>query len=96
MWGEAIVGFGRYRYQYQSGREGEWPRIGFSSRKQNIALYIMAGFSEYDALLARLGKHKHGSSCLYFKRLSDVDRDVLRELMQASLVAMLDRYPELD
>lgn len=95
MWGEAIVGFGRYHYRHESGREGESPRIGFSSRKQNIAVYIMAGFGGQEALLARLGKHKHGSSCLYLKRLSDVDRDVLRELMQDSLSAMAVRYPHL-
>ncbi|MGE4073777.1 MAG: DUF1801 domain-containing protein [Lysobacterales bacterium] len=94
MWGGEIIGFGRYRYRYESGREGEWPRIGFCSRKQNIALYIMPGFGAYDGLLARLGKHSHGKSCLYIKRLSDVDREVLREFMQASLAAMAERYPQ--
>jgi hypothetical protein len=85
MWGESIVGFSSYRYQYKSGREGEWFVAGFSPRKQNLTLYIMAGFDEYDQLLAKLGKHKTGKSCLYIKRLSDVDQEALRELIQKSV-----------
>ena len=65
MWGDAIVGFGHYHYKYASGREGDWFLTGFSPRKQNLTLYIMAGFDNYDALLARLGKHSIGKSCLY-------------------------------
>ena len=88
MWGSAIVGFGNYHYTYASGREGDWPVVGFSPRKQNLTLYIMAGFDRYEELLAKLGKHSTGKSCLYIKRLSDVDRDVLRELVQASVAHM--------
>lgn len=85
MWGPSIVGFGRYRYRYASGREAEWPLAGFSPRKQNLTLYVMAGFDGEDALLARLGKHTTGKSCLYLKRLADVDRAVLRELVERSV-----------
>lgn len=88
MWGTSIVGFGAYRYQYESGRTGDWPITGFSSRKQDLTLYIMPGFRRYDALLSQLGKHKHGKSCLFIKRLSDVDFDVLTELVRESVAAM--------
>jgi hypothetical protein len=64
MWGTNIVGFGAYRYKYASGREGEWPVVGFSPRKQNLTLYIMTGFDEYESLLSDLGKHKTGKACL--------------------------------
>jgi hypothetical protein len=88
MWGSSIVGFGTYRYRYASGREGEWPLVGFAPRKRNLTLYIMAGFDEYDSLLARLGKYKTGKSCLYINKLDDVDVDVLRELIARSVVHM--------
>ena len=88
MWGASIVGFGSYHYRYESGREGDWMLVGFSPRKQNLTLYIMSGFDGHDALMARLGKHTTGKSCLYIKRLSDVDRDVLRELIARSVAHM--------
>lgn len=88
MWGSAIVGFGSYHYKYASGREGDWMITGFSPRKQNLTLYIMAGFDRYDELLAKLGKHSIGKSCLYIKRLADVDTDVLRQLVEASVAHM--------
>lgn len=88
MWGDSIVGYGSYHYVYESGREGDWFLAGFSPRKRNLTLYIMSGFDEYDALLDRLGKHSTGKSCLYVKRLSDVDEDVLRELVQKSVQHM--------
>lgn len=91
MWGASIVGFGRYRYQYESGRVGEWPVVGFSPRKNDLTLYIMPGFAEYEELLGRLGKCKTGKSCLYIKRLSDVDPEALRELIAASVREMADR-----
>src|SRR3990167_585987 len=69
MWGDSIVGFGRYRYEYGSGRAGEWFLTGFSPRKQSLTLYIMAGFTGYGDLLRKLGKHGTGGSCLYLKRL---------------------------
>ncbi len=85
MWGPAIAGFGTYHYKGKSGREGDWFICGFSPRKQNLTLYLMGGFTQFDALLAKLGKHKiSGGSCLYIKRLSDVDQGVLTELIQAS------------
>jgi hypothetical protein len=84
MWGDSIVGFGSYHYRYASGREGDWFLTGFSPRKRNLSLYIMAGFDEYDDLLAKLGKFKTGKSCLYLKRLEDVDVEVLRELVRQS------------
>jgi hypothetical protein len=88
MWGDSIVGFGRYHYKYASGREGEWFLTGFSPRKQNLTLYIMSGFEEYDELLGKLGKHSTGKSCLYIKKLEDVDQDVLRELVSKSVAHM--------
>lgn len=88
MWGDSIVGFGHYHYKYASGREGDWFLTGFAPRKQNLTLYIMAGFEQYNTLLARLGKHKTGKSCLYLKRLADVDRDILRELVRQSAAHM--------
>ena len=89
MWGTSIVGFGRYHYTYASGREGDWMITGFAPRKQALTLYIMAGFAEYDDLMARLGKHTTGKSCLYIKKLADVDLDVLRELVARSAVHMV-------
>jgi len=80
MWGSNIIGFGHYRYRYASGRTGEWFLTGFAPRKQNITLYIMAGFDRYDELLQRLGTYRTGKSCLYIKRLADVDLPTLREL----------------
>lgn len=85
MWGDSIVGFGSYRYKYESGREGEWPLTGFSPRKANLTLYIMSGFSRYQELLAELGKHKTGRSCLYLNRLEDIDMKVLRALIEESV-----------
>ncbi len=85
MWGDSIVGFGSYHYKYASGREGDWFVTGFSPRKANLTLYIMAGFSRYKELLAKLGKHKTGKSCLYIKRLADVDLAILRQLVKDSV-----------
>jgi hypothetical protein len=85
MWGANIVGFGIYHYKYATGREGDWFLAGFSPRAQNLTLYIMAGFSRYDALLEKLGKFKTGKSCLYIKRLDDVDVDVLTDLVERSV-----------
>ena len=91
--GTAIVGFGDYHYKYDSGREGDVFRIGFANRKNDITLYIMPGYQDFDAELARLGKHRKGKSCLYLKRLSDVDTDVLREILVKGLAIMDERYP---
>lgn len=93
MWGTSIVGFGEYHYKYDSGREGDALRIGFSSRAQNISIYIMPGYNDFDDELARLGKHKIGKSCLYIKRLSDVDETVLAEMLEKGLKIMAEKYP---
>jgi len=85
MWGDAIIGFGRYHYRYASGREGEWFLVGFSPRVQNLTLYIISGFDQYEALLAKLGKHSTSKSCLYIKRLDDIDLTTLQELVQRSV-----------
>lgn len=92
LWGPSIVGFGTYHYVYASGREGDWPLTGFSPRKQALTLYIMAGFDRYDDLMSRLGTYKTGKSCLYVKRLSDIDEAVLRELIAASVDHMKSTY----
>ncbi len=81
MWGPSIIGFGSYHYKYDSGREGDMLLTGFSPRKQNLTMYIMSGFKRYDSLMQKLGKYKTGKSCLYVKRLSDVDMEVLTELI---------------
>ena len=89
LWGPSIVGFGSYHYKYESGREGDSPMMGFSPRKQNLTLYIITpGFEEYQGHLSRLGKYSTGKSCLYIKRLSDIDVDVLQELISDSLKAI--------
>jgi hypothetical protein len=88
MWGDSIVGFGTYHYKYESGREGDWFLTGFSPRKQNLTLYIMAGFDQYDELVAKLGQHKTGKACLYIKKLEDIDLPTLRELIQQSVEHM--------
>jgi len=85
MWGTSIIGFGSYHYKYASGREGDWFLVGFSPRKQNITMYIMSGFNQYNDLLGKLGKHSTGKSCLYIKKVEDVDFQVLRELVEKSV-----------
>lgn len=88
MWGSSIVGFGSYHYKYASGREGDAPLTGFSPRKQNLTIYITPGFEHYQEQLAKLGKHTTGQSCLYVKRLSDIDLDVLLEIVADSVEHM--------
>jgi len=85
MWGSSIIGFGNYTYKYASGREGDWMLTGFSPRKQALTLYIMSGFDAYEGLLGKLGKFKTGKSCLYVKKMEDVDQDVLEELVKQSV-----------
>lgn len=82
MWGPSIVGFGQYHYRYASGREADWPAVSFSPRKQSLTLYISEGYDRHAELLARLGPHTTSKACLYIKRLSDVDTDVLRTLVK--------------
>ncbi len=88
----SIIGFGRYHYKYDSGREGDCAVIGFSPRKHNIAIYIMPGFANNQQLLARLGKHKLGKSCLYINKLADIDLAVLKEIAQLSVKEMQSKY----
>lgn len=88
MWGASIIGFGSYHYTYASGREGDWMLVGFAPRKQNLTLYIMSGFDNYGNLLDKLGKYKTGKSCLYIKKIEDVDTDVLRDLVKQSVAHM--------
>ncbi|ELX13569.1 hypothetical protein Jab_1c22050 [Janthinobacterium sp. HH01] len=92
MWGTGIVGFGTYRYRYDSGREGDSCIVGFSSRKAEISLYLSADFPERAALLARLGKYKTAKSCLYIRKLADVDLKVLAELIAAAAAARKCRH----
>ena len=89
MWGSSIVGFGSYHYAYASGHEGDACLVGFSPRKQNLTLYILAGFEQYDELLKKLGKHKTGKACLYINRLDDIHLPTLKKLVQQSVKHMI-------
>lgn len=93
MWGTSIIGFGRYHYRYDSGREGDASLAGFSPRKANTVLYLSAEEPRRTELLARLGKHKTGAGCVYLNRLSDVDQIVLREMVRVSVATLKARYP---
>ena len=92
MWGPSIVGYGSYHFRYASGREGDWFLTGFSPRKQNISVYIMPGFSSFERQLGKLGKYKTGKSCLYIRRLADVDEKVLGRLIDQSVSHMRKKY----
>lgn len=94
MWGNSIIGFGTYHYKYASGREGDWFKVGFSPRKNEFSVYIMSGFDKYPDLMSRLGKYKTGKSCLYLKKLSDIDEAVLRELIRESVQYIVKTYHE--
>lgn len=93
MWGSAIVGFGRYHYRYDSGREGDACLTGFSSRKADISVYLVAEGADQAGLLARLGRHKMAKACLHIRRMADVDAEVLRQLVAASVAEVRRRYP---
>lgn len=92
MWGSAIVGYGRYHYKYASGREGEFMLTGYSPRKQALSVYIIPGFKPFESLMKNLGKYKTGKSCLYLRRLSDVDEAVLERLISESVKHMRKKY----
>ena len=92
MWGANIVGFGEYHYKYDSGREGDFMITGFSPRKQALTLYVIPGFKHFEPLMNKLGKYKTGKSCLYIKRLSDVDEKVLKQLIEGSVKHMRKHY----
>jgi hypothetical protein len=94
MWGASIIGFGRYHYRYESGREGEAPAAGFSPRARELVIYLAAHSERTEGLLAKLGKHKAGKSCVYVRKLADLDEAVLRELVADSHAAVKARYPD--
>jgi len=93
MWGPAIIGFGTHHYKYESGREGDMPLVSFSPRKTATVLYGITGFAAADVLLAKLGKHKMGSGCIYVKRLTDIDETVLQTLIAKSVEAKRCGHP---
>lgn len=92
MWGSSIVGFGKYRYTYESGRTGEAPLAGFAIRGRELVLYVAADTARQRSLLSRLGKHRMGNVCLYFKRLADLDRSVLEQLVAGSIAEVRRRH----
>lgn len=92
MWGPSIVGYGRYRYTYESGRSGEMPVVGFAIRGRDLVVYLLAEDAKQKSLLAKLGKHRMGKSCLYFKRLADIDAAVLERLIAGSIAGLRRRY----
>lgn len=94
MWGLNTIGFGTYEATDPKGAKTEWMRIGFSPRKRELVVYLMPGFDTHAELLGKLGKHKTGKSCLYIKRLSDIDEAVLQQLIAASLELMAEKYPQ--
>ncbi len=96
MWGPSIIGYGRYEYRYDSGREGESLMTGFSPRKASMSIYIMPGYQDLSSMLARLGKHKTGKSCLYVNKLDDVDEAVLEEIIHFGLTYMRSNYKTFD
>jgi len=93
LWGSSIVGFGTYTYVNTTKKPADWPITGFSPRKANLTVYVMPGFSNYESLMARLGKHSMGKSCLYIKKLADIDFDVLEEIIRRSVRDMKAAYP---
>lgn len=93
MWGASIVGYGKYRYTYDSGREGEFLATGFSPRAANLVVYIMPGYTHFRDILKDLGKHRLGKSCLYVNKLADVDTDVLKRLIQAGVDDLSAKWP---
>ena len=94
MWGDSIIGFGSYHYKSKAGQEGDWFLAGFSPRKQNMTVYILSGFSGFEEILEKLGKHKKSTGCLYFKRLSDIKIEVLEEIIVKSVETLKERYKE--
>jgi hypothetical protein len=92
MWGSAIIGFGKYTYKYESGRSDEICITGFSPRKANLTLYVLAGFPGQAELLEQLGKHKTGKGCLYIKKLSDTNIDILESLIKGSIKLLKEKY----
>ena len=93
MWGPSIIGFGSYHYKSErSTQEGDWPLIGFSPRKAAISLYIYTGAKEHEHLLKGLGKYKMGKACIYVKKLSDIDPDVLKKVAKETIKFLREKY----
>jgi hypothetical protein len=92
MWGPAIVGFGQYHYKYESGREGDICKVGFSPRKGKLTLYVLAGIEGQAELLAKIGKHQAGKGCLYIKKVDDIDLDVLEQMIRKTLAYLENKY----
>src|SRR5580704_325242 len=95
MWGPAIVGFGQYHYKYASGHEGDICKVGFSPRKGNLSLYVLAGAEGQSALLAGLGKHKAGKGCLYIKKVSDINLEVMETMMKNTMKYLENKFKAL-
>lgn len=93
MWGAAIIGFGNYHYKYDSGHEGDAPLVGFSPRKDAISLYLSSSFENKEELLSKFGKHKAGKGCIYIKKLTDIDIEVLKEMISLSVNSLQKLYP---
>ena len=93
MWGPSIIGFGSYHYKYDSGREGDMCRIGFSPRKAETVVYFMDGFKNHESALSQLGKHRLGKSCLYLKSLEQIDMNVLEGMVRSSWKWVGEHYP---
>jgi hypothetical protein len=93
MWGASIIGFGTYHYKSERSRqEGDWPLVGFSPRKAAISLYVYSGMPEHEYLLNDLGKFKMGKACIYVKKLSDINQDVLKKIMKATIDFLQSKY----
>ncbi|MDX1641322.1 MAG: DUF1801 domain-containing protein [Balneolaceae bacterium] len=92
MWGPSMIGFDQYHYKYESGREGDFLKVGFSPRKREFSIYLMCNLEKNKDLLHKLGKHRTGKSCLYIKKLDDIDVDVLRELAEESVRYVDEKY----
>lgn len=96
MWGPGLIGYGRYHYKYETGREGDFLMTGFSPRKASLSIYVMPGYEDLSEPLSRLGKHKMGKACLYVNKLADVDMEVLGEIVDSGLATLRSRYETFD
>lgn len=92
MWGPSIIGFGNYHYKYESGHEGDAPLIGFSPRKAAISLYVYTGLPEHEPLLKNLGKFKMGKACIYAKKLTDINQEELKRIIEATIKYLKSKY----
>ncbi|MEO7978006.1 DUF1801 domain-containing protein [Flavobacterium sp.] len=93
MWGQNIIGFGRYHYKYESGHEGDAPLVAFSPRKDAISLYLDASFENKEALLSKFGRHKAGKGCIYIKKIADIEVEVLKKMISLSVENLNKLYP---